>query len=174
MIKKIIFTLIIICSIGATAQETRTKKKAPKHEIKINTLYTIIGIPEIGYEYFLTNGTSIGVDILYSSEEDINLKFAITPHYRFYFGRKPITGFFTEIFGMLNKAEVEENYDYGAINNYTYKQYTDVALGFAVGAKFLTRKGWTFELSGGIGRNLISDKSVDFVPRGGISIGKRF
>jgi len=157
------------------AQET---KKSGKHEIKINALYTLIGIPEIGYEYIINEESSMGVDLLFSSEEDINLKFALTPHYRFYFGNKPATGFFTEVFGMINSTEQEEYYYSDVLPGqgirYTEKNDTDFALGFAIGGKFLTKKGWTFELSGGIGRNILNTDSEDFVPRGGLSIGKRF
>lgn len=168
--KRITFTLLFLCALGLTAQET---KKTTKHEIKINALYTLIGIPEFGYEYIINEESTAGVDILFSSE-DIELKFAITPHYRFYFGRKPAAGFFTEVFGMLNVTEKDRYYDYGSNYKYTPENITDVALGFAVGAKFLTKKEWTFEISGGLGRNLINNDSQDFVPRGGFSIGKRF
>ncbi|MBL4745421.1 MAG: DUF3575 domain-containing protein [Flavobacteriaceae bacterium] len=168
--RKITFTLLMLCVFGATAQET---EKIARHEIKINALYTLIGIPEFGYEYILSKESSVGVDILFSSE-DIDLKFAITPHYRFYFGRKPATGFFTEVFGMLNVSEIDSYYDYGSSYKNASETSTDFALGFAVGAKFLTNKGWTFEISAGLGRNLLNQGSNDFVPRGGLSIGKRF
>lgn len=169
--RKITFTLLMLCVFGANAQET---KKTTRHEIKINALYTVIGIPEFGYEYIISEESSAGVDILFSSEEDLNFKFAITPHYRFYFGKKPATGFFTEVFGMLNVSESDHYYyDNSSFNN-SSETNTDFALGFAVGAKFLTNKEWTFEISGGVGRNLLNNDSNDFVPRGGLSIGKRF
>jgi len=161
----------MLCVFGAFAQET---EKTAKHELKINALYTLIGIPEIGYEYIINEESSAGVDILFSSEKDIDIKFAITPHYRFYFGRKPATGFFTEVFGMLNVVETDRYYYYGSNYNYSSENNTDVALGFAVGGKFLTNKGWVFQISGGVGRNLLNKDSQDFVPRGGVSIGKRF
>lgn len=165
----------MLCVFGVNAQET---EKIMRHEIKINALYTLIGIPEIGYEYILNKESSIGIDLLFSGEEDINLKFALTPHYRFYFGKKPAAGFFTEIFGMINSSKEEQHY-YSDIAPgqgiyYSNKTHTDVALGFALGSKIITDKGWIFEIYGGLGRNLLNNDSNDFVPRGGLSIGKRF
>ena len=51
---------------------------------------------------------------------------------------------------------------------------TDLALGVAIGGKFLTKKGFVFEIYGGLGRNLFNDKSLDFIPRMGLTFGKRF
>lgn len=168
--KKIFFTLLVLCLFSVNAQETT---KTPKHEIKINALYAIMGMPEFGYEYLLNDESTIGIDVLFSTE-DWDMNFALTPHYRFFFGEKIASGFFTEIFGMLNSTETERYSYMGSDDYYTSNTETDFALGFAVGAKFVTKKSWTFEIFGGIGRNLLNSDSQDFVPRGGISIGKRF
>jgi hypothetical protein len=124
--------------------------------------------------------SSVGADILFSVDNDIDFLFAFTPYYRFYFGKKPAAGFFVEGFGMLNITESDEYYyyedDYYGSRSYDEKD-TNFALGVSVGAKFLTSKGFVFEFYGGVGRNLFETNSYDdyeFVPRFGITLGKRF
>jgi hypothetical protein len=38
----------------------------------------------------------------------------------------------------------------------------------------MTNSGFVFEVYGGVGRNLFSNNSEDFVPRFGLTFGKRF
>ena len=90
-----------------------------------------------------------------------------------------------EGFGALNSVQ-DEIYVYApdfdpTFNDYYYKQLniTDFALGIGIGGKWISKKGVTFELSGGLGRNLFSnyndqDRNFQFIGRGGISIGYRF
>ncbi len=159
--KKIFFTLFILSiSLHSFAQENEALSK---HEIKINLFYTVIGIPEVSYEYALSDESAIGASILFRIDQDIDLKFAATPYYRLFFGKKPTAGFFIEGFGMYS---VQQSLDYDSTN--------DFALGVSVGFKLLTKKGFIGELYGGGGRNLFGNHDIDGVFRFGISIGKRF
>jgi hypothetical protein len=54
------------------------------------------------------------------------------------------------------------------------KKYTDFALGFGLGSKWIHKRGFVFEIGAGIGRNLISSNSLEVVGRGGITLGYRF
>jgi hypothetical protein len=54
------------------------------------------------------------------------------------------------------------------------EKFTDFALGFGLGSKWIHRKGFVFEINAGIGRNLFSDYSPEVVGRGGITLGYRF
>jgi hypothetical protein len=51
-------------------------------------------------------------------------------------------------------------YDSANQNYYTVegKQYSDFALGFGLGSKWIHKKGYVFEINAGIGRNLLSKK----------------
>jgi len=59
------------------------------------------------------------------------------------------------------------------------ENYFDIAPGLAVGSKWINRKGFTFEILFGLGRNLLyeednNDGRSTVVVRGGFSVGKRF
>ena len=150
-----------------------------RHEVKFNAAYLLAGIPEVGYTYLLTEETTLGIDVLFSIDDDVEPFFALTPNYRFHFGHKPAAGFFAEVFAMLNTTEsvyvdMYSTFAPGSvIPDYDDKE-TDLALGIAIGGKFLTKKGFVFEIYGGLGRNLFNDKSLDFIPRMGLTFGKRF
>ncbi len=178
--KKIITSIILFLIVfNAVAQE---EQKEPKNEIKLNVAYLIGGIPEVGYEYLINEESSVGADLLFSIDNDVDFLFAFTPYYRFYFGKKRAAGFFVEGFGMLNVTESYLDYYYNGYDEYwpdnnRSENNTNFALGIAVGAKFLTKGGFVFEFYGGVGRNLHETSSYDdyeFVPRFGVTLGKRF
>lgn len=63
------------------------------------------------------------------------------------------------------------------LNNFTSEIRSESALGlgFAVGAKFLTKEGWVGEIIAGGGRNFINtDEIPKAYPRFGLMLGKRF
>ncbi|MBT7320202.1 MAG: hypothetical protein HN851_02860, partial [Flavobacteriaceae bacterium] len=111
----------------------------------------------------------------------------ITPYYRFYFTKSEdfgSKGFFAEVFSKFAFGESQNFLLNGlGINTYETDNYFDIAPGLAVGNKWINRKGFTFELLFGLGRNLLYDpddnngnnggRSIG-VARGGFSIGKRF
>ena len=166
--KKIISLIFLVCiSLQAFSQEESTINK--KHELKLNALMTLFGIPEISYEYIINEESSVGVSVLYSFEEGYAYDYAVTPYYRFFFGSKRAAGFFVEGFGMLNSGEPD--YYNGSSSQ---SNVTDFALGLSLGGKFLTKKEVLFEIIAGVGRNLFNENSTDAVPRFGISVGKRF
>ncbi len=173
LMKKIFITFVIVLiSVNLSAQEESIKK----HEVKINALYLVLGVPEIGYEYLLNDESSVGIDILFGGRNNDNslFQFGLTPHYRFYFGEKKCAGFFAEAFGMLNVIE-SEVYDLNGSGLYEYKNETSFALGFSVGGKFVTpRNGFLIEIFGGIGRNFFNNAANEVVPRFGVTFGKRF
>jgi len=179
--KKITISIILfLIAFSVVSQEA---EKQANNEIKLNVAYLIAGMPEIGYEYILNEESSVGADILFAIDNDINIRFALTPYYRFFFGKKRAAGFFVEGFGMLNITENDYDMYYDdPVHGGTYgnsgDDITDFALGVAVGGKFLTNSGFVFEIYGGVGRNLFNHNNYyddfEFVPRFGASVGKRF
>ena len=75
---------------------------------------------------------------------------------------------------MINSYEYNNNYYYNGISNSGNK--TDFALGFGIGGKWITKKGFVFEINSGVGRNLFNSNDNDYqiVGRGGITLGYRF
>lgn len=155
-----------------------------KDELKINAIFLLAGSLEVGYERVLNEESAIGASLLFPFSNDSNVNFMLTPYYRYYFGAKPCMGFFMEGFGALNSVQ-DEIYVYAFNPGPNYEYYnkqlniTDFALGIGLGGKWISKKGVTFELSGGLGRNLFSEynkdgRNFEFIGRGGISVGYRF
>jgi hypothetical protein len=165
--------------------QDKSKPIIGKDAFKINALFLIAGAIDVGYERVLNEESAIGVSIFLPITDEINSKFMLTPYYRYYFGQKPATGFYLEGFGSLNSVEDEiyvytPNFD-PAFSDYQYKQInvTDFAFGIGLGGKWISKKGVTFEINAGFGRNLFSeynkdDRNYEFIGRGGISVGYRF
>lgn len=181
--KKISLLILLLLSNLAISQETETVNSIDKkNEIKLNALMLVAGAFEITYERIINEESSFGASIFVPIDAEIDTNFQATGFYRFYFGKKPAAGFFFEGFGMLNgykDYEYSSSYDsyYGYYTGTSkQKNYTDFALGFGLGGKWITKRGLIFELNGGIGRNLFSsnDSDVKLVGRGGISVGYRF
>ncbi|WP_339883351.1 DUF3575 domain-containing protein [Polaribacter vadi] len=148
-------------------------------ELKVNALFLIIGAFDVTYERTINEESAFGVSLYLPFDEEISdtYKFSLSPYYRFYFGKKYATGFFAEGFGMLNSTRDESyNYNYNTNNyNYTYENNTDFALGVGVGGKWVTKRGVIFEISAGIGRNLLNNNyNYEIIGKGGISVGYRF
>lgn len=184
MKKLLIITVFLCIGYQSFGQETQTSEaknvkdnSMGNNEIKLNVVYLLAGIPEVGYEYLINEESGVGVNLLFAIDSDIEFKFALTPYYRFYFGKKKAAGFFAEGFGMVNVIDYEYDYYYYGYDDSYYVSddpETDFALGVAVGGKFLTKSGFVFEIYGGVGRNLFNNNTDDFVPRFGITFGKRF
>ena len=133
----------------------------------------------MGYEKNRNSSTAYGATMFINFDTDLgsewNDKFAITPYYRFYFLESQDYGgygVFAEIFTKFSSAKIENYSDAKS------ESYTDISPGLAVGRKWINRKGFTFELMFGVGRNLLYDEDVNGMNtatiRSGVSIGKRF
>lgn len=173
--KKIILLFCLTVSVFSYSQE---KVDFPKNELKGNALFLVLGAVEVTYEHLLNQDAGLGVSLFFVNEEDFEAELNITPYYRAYFGKKQAAGFFVEGFGMISSGKNGgySGYDYNTSTSYTVegKKYTDFALGFGLGSKWVHKNGFLFEINAGIGRNLLSDNSPEIVGRGGITLGYRF
>ena len=175
--KKIVLFVVLSFGMNLFAQEQEISD-FKRNEIKGNALMLVLGNFEATYERLLNEESGLGISASISLVDDIDVNFAITPYYRFYFGKKPAAGFFAEGFGMLNQVEdYIYNYDGGTYNE-SYKTITDFAFGIGVGSKWISKRGVIFEINAGIGRNLFSEyndeRDYEFIGRGGITVGYRF
>lgn len=188
MKKTFLISILLGSGIFANAQTNQAEKKqnnaneTGKNELKVNLLTSILALPEISYERIIEDNMGVGISLSAGIGDDDDFseyRFLAIPHYRLYFGKKRAAGFF-----------IEGNAAVGAIRENNYQFYDDVignyrtpinkspvinfGLGAAVGAKFLTRNGFTGEIYGGVGRFLGNNRSIEAYPRIGITLGKRF
>jgi hypothetical protein len=174
---KKLFVLICLTSslLGFSQEKETTDFK--RNELKGNALFLVAGALEVSYEKLLNEESGVGVSLFLAITDDFDTNFALTPYYRFYFGKKPAAGFFVEGFGTLNSYD--DSIYTGQNSSYNYYKdisRTDFALGFGLGSKWTTKSGFLFEINAGVGRNLFnsSDTDHEIVGRGGIILGYRF
>ena len=173
-IKLLLCVLVFGWSMGA--QEAEVENEVPQDnvwEIKGNALYLILGAVELTAERSLNSESALGLTVFlpYDSELREEIQYYISPYYRLYFGNKFTSGFFLEGFAMLNSSDRDYFFD-----DETNDFVTDLALGIGLGGKWITKSGFIGEISFGIGRNLFNsaETDMDFVGKGGITVGYRF
>lgn len=166
--KKILLIAVLLISSFSQAQQ----------EIKVDILDALaLKTLEFSYEYYTSERSSVGASVLYnfekrSSDFRYNEKFMFTPYFRHYFTNNSNWNYFGEIFLGINKGEKE--IDLIGSNVKKYEDYTDGALGVALGSKYISSGGLIVDLYGGLGRNMFSSDSRSIVPRVGINVGYRF
>ena len=194
---KNLITLFFIITLTSYSQEKTQKVEVVKTNTQIEEFSTKIGTKElkvdfldllvfpalsVGYEKINDSSTAFGATLfinLGGEDSDWNDNLAITPYYRFYFLQSEDYGgygVFAEVFTKFafGNAEVYN------LTSYTEENYFDMALGLAVGRKWINRKGFTLETLFGVGRNLLFDEESDSSDRSAasarlnISVGKRF
>ncbi len=176
------------------------------NELKLDLL-DILSVPafDITYERIKDPYSSFGASLYLnagdsdSATRNWNDKVSITPFYRFYFFNKKDyggAGFFAEIFTKFSFGKHDvEYYNFNPDPNNPgidywetiEENFFDIAPGAAIGQKWVNKKGWTFEVSGGVGRFLlnkdennssigqeVTSNRPEAILRGGFSIGKRF
>lgn len=177
-------TLMVSAQTDSLSKSIQKRSEAIGHggnnELKLNLLMTIIGAPEITYERLIGDNMGLGLTAGVSiSEDDVDYKYIIMPHYRLYFGGKKANGFFIEgNAALMGNREYSYLYytDYypGGGGSHNWNTKTQFGLGAAAGAKFLTRNGFLGEVYTGVGRVFGSRRLIEAYPRVGITIGKRF
>jgi hypothetical protein len=196
---KNLITLFFIISLTSYSQDKIQQVEIVKTDTQIEEFSKQIGTKEfkldfldllvfpalsVGYEKINDSSTAFGTTLfinLGGEDSDWNDNLAITPYYRFYFLQSEDYGgygVFAEVFTKFAFGDAEV---YNDISNTSVDEnYFDMALGLAVGRKWINRKGFTLETLFGVGRNLFFDEGSDSGDRSAasarlnISIGKRF
>ena len=169
---------------------------SPKNEFQINAFNLLIfSALDVSYEHIINDESSLGVSMLISLDGTDRFGdydnpyysegFTLSPYYRIYFGNKPYAGFFVESFMMFSKG----HYDYYSLSDpschdciyiddyysgYKLKPFTELGIGFVVGAKFLTRRNFSVSVFGGIARNFLTSHGPGIAPKVGITLGRRW
>ena len=196
---KNLITLFFIISLTSYSQDKIQQVEVVKTDTQIEEFSKQIGTKEfkldfldllvfpalsVGYEKINDSSTAFGTTLfinLGGEDSGWNDNLAITPYYRFYFLQSEDYGgygVFAEVFTKFAFGDAEV---YNEISNTSVDEnYFDMALGLAVGRKWINRKGFTLETLFGVGRNLFFDEESDSGDRSAasarfnISIGKRF
>ena len=173
--------------IKTDTQIVNFAKEIGQQEFRIDFFdLLLLGSLQVGYEKMNDTSTALGVTTLINFGDVLVEDFALTPYFRLYFLESEEYGgygFFAEVFSRLAFGETE------ARNTVSYEEenFFDIAPGAAIGQKWVNKKGWTFEVSGGVGRFLlnkdennssigqeVTSNRPGAIFRGGFSIGKRF
>ncbi len=164
--KKLFIVIAILTASFTQAQQ----------EIKLDIFDALVlKTIEVSYEKYIDDTFSFGISALINSEKNsadlrYNEQRVLTPFFRHYFTSDSNWNFFGEGFFAFNFGE--KKVINGATS--TYEDYTDGALGVAVGMKYVSEGGFTVDLYGGAGRNLFSNNSYPVIPRVGVNVGWRF
>ncbi|MGA1227677.1 MAG: DUF3575 domain-containing protein [Tamlana sp.] len=179
MKKSLLLLACLLLYYSSFSQETKQENVATQNfnELKLNGLYLVLGAFDVTYERTINEESAFGLNVFLPIDNDVSndIKYYISPYYRFYFGNKYAAGFFVEGFGMLNSTNRDINILIGSLGgNDNFK--TDFALGIGLGGKWVTNSGFVGELNLGVGRNLFNNDDTDyeFISKVGISLGYRF
>lgn len=169
----LLFGLFSICSTSSFAQENTSDLGT---EIKLNTLYMILGAAEVNYERVINDESSFGIAGTIVFENDAFWNWGVTPYYRIFFSQGYARGFFVEghasIFGFEDTSFNFDPFTGTVIER--NESGTSGGMGISIGYKVLTSRNLIAEVYGGVGR-IFREINFDTVyPRFGINIGKRF
>ncbi|WP_339647765.1 hypothetical protein [uncultured Salegentibacter sp.] len=191
MKKLLLLFLVLISSVtfAQDSQNTQTtepdKRDITQNELSIGALNLVaFGALDLTYERIIDKNSSWAIEgflkALDRDNENIDdafyKDFSLTGKYKYFFGDRYARGFYVHGFGMLSSGEYDDNYVVGpdGYGYYEYENYTDFALGFGVGGKFVSTGGFFLDLGAGIGRNLLSENSPTIVGQFNVNLGFRF
>jgi hypothetical protein len=191
--KNLIPVLFLLLSLSSFSQEPVTenetiyRRDTAKNELTIGALNLVVfGALDLSYERILNPNASWAVEafILALSRDNEDLSdayskdFSLTGKYKYFFGERSTWGFYVNGLAMISSGEDNNDYyeydQYGSYYVNDSKSYTDFALGFGLGGKFVAKQGFVFDLSAGIGRNLFSSNSPTIVGQLNANLGYRF
>lgn len=162
-----------------------------KNEIRVDVLATALTRLNITYERFLDKKYSIGISCIYSNNNKLRddfdagninnfTKYEVIPFVRYNLSQGQRSFYFAEIFADINGGDFREivlltdaaNNNYYAVEK---SNFTDVAMGAAVGYKYYIKDQFGIEFLVGFGSNLFNKtKSLDIVSRVGLGVSYRF
>lgn len=182
--KNFLLCLFLCFSLNAFSQDyDPDKRDVAKNELSIGALNLVIfGALDLAYERILTESSSWALEafILALNENSSNVAdiysrdFSLTGKYKYFFGKGTASGLYANGFAMYNRGEFEEQLNGTEPVSTQTKNYSDFALGFGVGGKFVAKGGFFVDLGAGLGRNLFNSDSPTIVGQINVNLGMRF
>lgn len=177
--------------IRVTSQEINQdgpihKRDFTYNELSIGALNLVaFGAIDIAYERILTPNTTWAVETFFlalnKDNEDLSgaydKDFSLTGKVKYFFSEhRHAWGFYVNGFSMISSGNfMDEVYDSQGYYRFSEEvSYTDFALGFGLGGKFVATQGFFVDLSAGIGRNLFNSNSPTIVGQFNTNLGFRF
>lgn len=180
--------LLFLClgwsGFSQTAQEEIPSASRDKNELSVNAFNLIaFGALDLVYERLLNENSSLSSELFVNfSEDDYSgdpyfKDFSLTGKYKHFFSAGYARGFYVHGFGMFSSGEYESGSYYDPQTGFYHREeesYSDFAIGFGLGGKFVSRGGFLLDVSSGIGRNLFNSESPELVGQFMINLGLRF
>jgi hypothetical protein len=198
MKNKLILPLFLFASFLTFSQEKATttetnsseeiyKRDIAKNELSVDALKLVaFGALDVAYERVINPNSSWAVEAFILAidrkNEDIdevfNKDFSLTGKYKYFFGDRTASGFYVNGLAIVSSGKYDVTTETFVNDNFFYnteeKDYTDFALGFGLGGKFVGKQGFFLDLSTGIGRNLFSENSTVVIGQFNVNLGFRF
>lgn len=125
-----------------------------KNDILLDPFWLIGGLAiNASYERILSEDSGVGLNTIIGIGESLDDFSQISPYYRTYFGSRYASGFFIEGFMPIVFIGEYDSNESGTESNFQTK--TSGGLGFGLGAKWVARRKFVFELNIGVGRQLV-------------------
>lgn len=170
---------------GVVEDDEIYKRDITNNELSIGAFNLVVfGALDVAYERIITQNTSWAVEafiLALTRESDwgdgaFNKNSSLTGKFKYFFGDARAAGFYVNGLAMISGGEYTED---GTYLNDSYIEgeegdYTDLALGFGVGGKFVSKQGFFIDLGTGIGRNLLNNNSPTIVGQFTVNLGFRF
>ncbi len=169
-----------------TSSEEIYKRDISKNELSIGAFNLVaFGALDIAYERIMSPNSSWAVEafVLALNDEDVGDPYekdlSLTGKYKHFFGDRSTWGFYVNGLAMISTGKYtnsDDIYISDPYNNLAREEhnYTDFALGFGLGGKFVSQQGFSLDLGTGIGRNLFSENSPTIVGQFNVNLGFRF
>ena len=192
---KILLTLLVVINLTTFSafaqqplpeeeQEIIFKRDIAKNELSIGAFNLVaFGALDIAYERITSPNTSFAIEgfilALNRDTEDVSEVYyrdaSLTGKYKYFFGDRNAWGFYVNGFSMISTGEYSRDiYQPDGFWESEKTEYTDLALGFGLGGKFVAKQGFFLDLSTGIGRNLLNSDSPTIVGQFNVNLGMRF
>ncbi|MFN4763980.1 hypothetical protein ACKGJN_12705 [Gillisia sp. Q332] len=165
-------------------QEPIYHRDITKNEVSIGALNLVaFGALDVAYERIITPNTSWAVEAfilaLNRDNEDIaeayRKNFSLTGKFKYFFSERTAWGFYVNGLTMISTGENDKSfYNFDGIYQSVTENFTDLAVGFGLGGKFVAKQGFLLDLNAGIGRNLFNSESPTIIGQFGVNLGYRF
>lgn len=172
----------------AAQEETVYSRDVTYNEISIGALNLVaFGALDIAYERIMTPNTSWAVEAFFlalnKKNEDLSeaysKDFSLTGKVKYFFSERSAWGFYVNGLTMISSGNytpdnIQTQDPELVFQESAEEKYTDLALGFGLGGKFVAKQGFFVDLSTGIGRNLFSSNSPTIIGQFNANLGFRF